>query len=179
MATITESLSPGTFTGLLQTIPVRLRVLEVERIGGRQIRKVFLVAAFVEEGGQAFGGAQSEMVRALRADVQAGFEVLLVDQLSAARTLDPQALGDAARFFSRLRRDRLAGLLEPSHSWVLTQFKFQKSKRHAAESLCGLHLAVHAVPSGTRDVVLRTPAHGVDLPHQVSERVVAAREIEL
>ena len=63
---------------------------------------MLLITAVIEERGQAFGGADPEMVGALGTDVETGFEVLIVNQLRAAR-FDPQALGDAAWFFGRFR----------------------------------------------------------------------------
>ena len=60
-------------------------------------------------------GADAEMMCALRADVQAFFEIFLVDELSAAGALDPQAFGNPAWFFGGGGCNRLAGLLEPRH----------------------------------------------------------------
>ena len=95
---------------------------------------MLLVSAVVEERLQALGGADPEVVRALGTDVEAGLEVLVVDQLGAAGTLDPEALGDSAGFFGRGRRDWLPGLLEPGHaSGALNEFKMQKLKMRSRQ----------------------------------------------
>ena len=67
-----------------------------ERIGRDQIL-VVLGPLAVEQHAQALGGADPEVMRALRADVEVGREILVVDDLRAAGTLDPQPFGHAAR----------------------------------------------------------------------------------
>ena len=62
---------------------------------------------------QALGRGQPEVMRALRADAEAGREILVVDDLRARRTLDPQPFGHPA--LVRPRLDRLAVFLEPGH----------------------------------------------------------------
>src|SRR6185295_7311177 len=81
-----------------------------------------------EQRPQALGGADAEVVRTLRADVQAFFEVLLVDELRATGAFDPQPLGHPAWFFGGGGCNRLAGLLEPRHQGVLRQVTSEKSK---------------------------------------------------
>src|SRR5215212_3661477 len=54
------------------------------------------------------------MMGALGADAQAGGKVLVVDDLRARRTLDPEPLRNAALVGGRL--DRLTWFLEPGHS---------------------------------------------------------------
>jgi len=56
------------------------------------------VAPAVKQGTQPLGRADAEVMRAFRADVEALFEVLLVDELCAARALDPETLWNAACF---------------------------------------------------------------------------------
>src|SRR5687767_7671067 len=53
------------------------------------------------------------MVRTLGAHAQAGGKILVVDDLAAGRTLDPQPLRHAALLVRRF--DGLADLLEPGH----------------------------------------------------------------
>ena len=121
-------LEPGGLTRLAQSIAVGLGVDELQRIGRCQVRIVLFVSTVIEERGESFGGADPEVMGALGADVQAGFEVLVVDQLGAARTLDPEPLGDTAWFFGRLRGDRLPGLLEPRHSGAINAIQNAKVK---------------------------------------------------
>ncbi len=52
-------------------------------------------------------------MRALRADLQVGVEVLLVERLAAVGALDPHALRDAARLLCR--SDGFGNALEPGH----------------------------------------------------------------
>ena len=177
-------LEPGALPRFTEAIPIGLGVHELQRIGRGQVREVLFVLTVIEERGQALGGADPEVMRAFRADVEAGFKVLVVDQLGAARTLDPEALGNAAWFFGRRRGDGLPGLLEPSHSRGINAIQNAKVKMHEEASrrkaLCILHFAFCTTnSSGARDVVLRPPAHGVDLTDQIVEGVVAASEIEL
>src|SRR4029078_3517920 len=87
---------------------------ELQRVGGLQPLIVFLPWA-VEEDAQPLDGAAPEVVRALGADVRGGGQVLVIDDLRARRTLDPQALGDSA-LLVRLGLNRLPDLLEPRHS---------------------------------------------------------------
>ena len=61
-------------------------------------------------------GVQPEVVAAFRADVEVGGEVLVVDRLRAAGTLDPQPFRHPARLLFRRRGHRLARLLEPRHA---------------------------------------------------------------
>jgi len=119
-------------------------------------------------------------MRALGTDVQAGFEVLVVDQLGAARTLDPEALGDTARFFGRLGSDWLPGLLEPGHSAAINAIQNAKVKMqtHNPFAFCILQFALHQRLL-TRHVVLRSPPHRVDLTDQIVKGVVASWQIQL
>src|SRR5262249_16637174 len=75
----------------------------------------------VEEQAEPFDGADAEVVPALRAHVDVCGEILVVDRLLAAGTLDPQPFGHAARLLLRRRPDRLTVLLEPPHSDSLTE----------------------------------------------------------
>ena len=75
---------------------------------------VVLDPSIVEQHPQPFGGAHPEVVRALGADVQVRRQVLVVDNLRAAGTLDHQPLGNPAGLLGRRARS-LAGLLEPRH----------------------------------------------------------------
>src|SRR5262245_16570890 len=142
---------------------------------------MLLVAAVIKERFETLAGADPEVMRALRTDVQAGLEVLVVDELGASGALYPEPLGHTTWFFGRRRGDPLPRLLEPGHLCVLTQFKMQKSKmqkRGMTEltpfAPCILHFALRP-----RHVVLRAAAHRRHLLHQIVQRVVAAREIEL
>src|SRR5206468_5846581 len=87
------------------------------------IGKVLRPLPAVEERTQAVSRADSKMVRALGADLQVLLEVLVIDDLRAARAFHPESLGDAAWLFGG-RRDRRAGLLEPGHYRRLAQFSF-------------------------------------------------------
>jgi hypothetical protein len=114
VATITET---GRLNRGLEPVAIGLGVRELERVVRDEVGEMFLVAAFVKERLQALGGADAEVMGALRADVETDLEILVVDQLRAAGTLDPEALRDAARFFGRGRRNSLPGFLEPGHSF--------------------------------------------------------------
>src|SRR5262249_5434393 len=125
-------------------LAVRLRVDEVERIGGLQIRVEFLPRA-VEQHAQSVGRAHPEMVRALRADAERRRQVFVVDDFGAGRTLDPQPLGHPA-FLLRLRLDGLPDLLEPRHELRLHQlpipiYTTPQSALVGAPSCCERHLA--------------------------------------
>ena len=72
--------------------------VKLERVGRDEIA-VVLGPLAVEQHPQPLGGADPEVVRALRADVQVGREILVVDDLRAAGTLDPQPFGHPARLF--------------------------------------------------------------------------------
>ena len=63
-----------------------------------RLAKLFLVAADRQRALSALDGADTEVMRALGADVEGRLEILVVDQLRAARTLDPEALRHAAGF---------------------------------------------------------------------------------
>ncbi len=66
-------------------------------------------------------GAHLEVMLALGADVQVGFEIGLADRLAAAEALDPQAVGADPAFGASAVRARWPGLvfailsLEPGH----------------------------------------------------------------
>ena len=90
-------LEPGGFDARLEACLYGLVSVKVQRIGRGQTLVVLHPVA-VEEHAQAIGGVDAEVMRALRADVEVGREILVVDDLRAARTLHPQAFGDAAGF---------------------------------------------------------------------------------
>ena len=97
----------------VETLVIRLGVGELERVGGRQPVVEFLPLAVVERP-KPFRGAQPEVMRALRADAQAGREVLVVDDLPAGWAFDPEPFGHPALLVGWL--NGLALLLEPGHS---------------------------------------------------------------
>jgi hypothetical protein len=100
---------------LLETLAIGFGVGELQGIDRDQVREVLGVVASIEERFEPLRRAHPEMVGALRADIQVFLEILLVDELRAARALDPEALGDPAWLFGGRRRDWLPGLLEPGH----------------------------------------------------------------
>jgi hypothetical protein len=53
------------------------------------------------------------MMATMLADLETGFEVLVVQRAGALRALDPEAFGDPAGFVGRL--NGLSSLLEPRH----------------------------------------------------------------
>src|SRR5688572_5682732 len=99
----------------------------MKRVVGCQIREVFRPRA-VEEGAEALRSGDPEVMRAFGADADILLKVLVVDELRAIGTLDPEPLGHTARFFGRRRGHGLPGLLEPGHRPTLPQVKAQKSK---------------------------------------------------
>ena len=100
---MTASLSPVAARPALSRDLVRLGVGEIQRIGRREAL-VVLGPVTVEQHPQPLGRAQPEVVGALRTDVEIGREVLVVDDLRAAGTLDPEALRDPARLRFPWRR---------------------------------------------------------------------------
>ena len=84
--------------------------VKFERIGGAQPGVDQLVAR-LEQHRDAIARAELEVVLALGADVQIGFEIRLVDGLAAAGAFHPQALGAhvlGARF-AAIRGQRRVG----------------------------------------------------------------------
>src|SRR4029453_15494597 len=79
----------------LQALLIGLGIGELRGIGPLQAG-IMLLPGAVEQGSQAVGSAQPEVVAALRADTQAGSKVLVVDDLRARRALHPESLGNAA-----------------------------------------------------------------------------------
>ena len=104
----------------------------------------------IEERAQAIGGADAEVVRAFRADLQILIEILVVDDLRATRTLDPEALRNPTRLLRRL--DGLLGLLEPGHERRLLR---------------------------PRHVITRPAVHRPDLSDQVVHCLITGIEPEL
>ena len=94
---------------LLEPLAIRLGVGELQRIVREQVREVLGELALVEQRLEPVGGADAEVMRALRADLQVLLEILVVDQLRAARTLDPQPLGHPARLLGGGGSDRVSG----------------------------------------------------------------------
>ena len=127
VAMMTASLMPVRLDRRPQPVAVRLGVGELQRIVRGEVREVLGPFA-VEQRAQPLGGADPEMVRALRADVQVVLEILVVEDLRAVGTLDPEPFGHPAGLLGRGRRHRLPGLLEPGHRDTLPQVKSQKSK---------------------------------------------------
>src|SRR5204862_800016 len=70
-----------------------------------------------EQHPQPVDGAHVKVVNALRTDVQIGDEILVVDDLRAVGTLDPQPFGHTTQLLFRPGDDRLAVFLEPRH-WL-------------------------------------------------------------
>src|SRR5262249_13842412 len=70
--------------------------------------------AVIEQEFETLGGVDAEMMRALRADVEVGGEILVVDGLCAPRAFHPEPFRDATRFFGACF-PRLARLFEPRH----------------------------------------------------------------
>src|ERR1019366_8142500 len=145
-------LHAGRFYRRLEARFVRLGVDELQGIGGYEILVVLDPRAVVEQETQALGRADAVVVRAFRADVQVRREVLVVNDLRAARTLDPEAFRDPAGLRLRRRCDRFAGLLEPDHRGSAYHFRLQRAD-------CRLLRA--------RDVVARARPHGADLPDEI------------
>ena len=129
----------------------------------------------VEQHPQPLGRVEPEVMPALRADAQAGREILVVDDLRARRALDPQPFGHPA--LVRRRLDRLADLLEPGHYWSIYQ-RWRAVERCAT---VGPPVRRHrrAERQVLRHVVPRALAHAPDLPLEIVERLVAPRQIEL
>src|SRR6185436_16968476 len=97
-----------------QAVAVRLGVGELQRVVRGEVAEMLGPLAIIEQRAQPIRGADAEMMRALGADLLALVEILVVDDLRAAGTLDHQALGNPARLLAG-RLDGLAGLLEPGH----------------------------------------------------------------
>jgi hypothetical protein len=115
-------LEPGRFFAGQQTCSIWLGVGELQRVGRGQVF-VVLGPFAVEQDAQPFDGVDFEVMSALRADVQRGDQVFVVDDLIAVGTFHPQAFRDAAGFFLGRRRDRLLGLFEPRHNVQLITAK--------------------------------------------------------
>ena len=97
---------PGLFLGLAKALLVGLDVVEVQRVGGTKAAIHQLIAG-LQQHLDALLRIHFEVVLALRADVQIGFEVGLVDRLPAAETLDPETLGaDSPLAVARVWTDR-------------------------------------------------------------------------
>ena len=103
-----------------QPFLVRLGIGELERIGRDQTLVVLDPDAVIEERAQPLDGADAEVVGAFRTDVQVRREILVVDDLRTAGTLDPQALRHAAGLDRGRGGDRRARLLEPGHGVSLS-----------------------------------------------------------
>jgi hypothetical protein len=78
----------GGLDARVETLAIRLRVREVQRVIRAEFRVVHVVLA-VEEQRQALGRVHPEVVRALRAHLQIRDEILVVENLPARRALDP------------------------------------------------------------------------------------------
>ena len=72
-----------------------------------------LVAGF-EQAGDALAGAQAEVMAALGADLEVGFEVGLEENLAALGTAHPEAFG-AHGAFSRVVNDLVVFAFKPAH----------------------------------------------------------------
>src|SRR5208282_1039542 len=102
--------------GFAQALPVGARVGEMERVSGSQRGVMLGPAGVVEEQLEALGGAELEVVVALRADVPVRFQVLAPDDLAASGTLLPHALGaDTALLGRDGGLDGIFVAFEPSH----------------------------------------------------------------
>jgi hypothetical protein len=88
---------PVCFLRRAQALLVGLHVGKVQRIGRAQAAIHQFIAGF-EQQFDALAGADLEVMLALRANVQVGFEIGLEDGLAAAQALDPQALGAHVSF---------------------------------------------------------------------------------
>ena len=73
----------------------------------------------VEQHRQPLGRADPEVMRALRADAEAGGQILVVDDLRARRALHPEPLGHPALVGRGL--DRLRGFLNQAILWRIPQ----------------------------------------------------------
>ena len=105
----------GLLLGLVEALLVGLEVDEVERIGGAEAAIDELIAG-LEQQIDAGTRADFEVVLALGADVQVGFEVGLPDGLAAAGALDPEALSAYTFFLVVVRGFELAVFaLKPGH----------------------------------------------------------------
>jgi hypothetical protein len=78
--------------GFGETAFVRLEVGELERVGGLQVEIDELIPWF-EQVGDARAGVKAEVVAALGADLEVGFEVCFEDGLMTGAAFRPQALG--------------------------------------------------------------------------------------
>src|SRR5262249_51821812 len=101
---------------------------------GGEVLEVFGPVAVIEECAQPFGRVDSEMVATLGADLLVLVEILVVDDLRAARAFHPESFGHAARFFA-CRFDRLARLLEPGHHEEITTSAGRNNE--CRDSVCG------------------------------------------
>ena len=92
-------------------------LVSVNGSGSVDIRSLsYSVHVAVEQHAQALGGADPEVMRALRADVEVGREILVVDRPARSPGhLTHETFGHAARLLLGRRGDRLRGLLEPGH----------------------------------------------------------------
>ena len=159
----------------LQAVAVQLGVSKTKRVVRGQVREVFGPFG-VKQRAKAIGGADTEMVGALGADMQVGLEILVVKDLRTVRTLDPQSFGHPAGLLSRGGRHRLPGLLKPGHRDTLPQVKSQKSK---VKVKSGKPPRPRSRLQWSGDVVARAPVQRPDLPEQVVDRGVAGGEVEL
>jgi hypothetical protein len=82
----------GRFLRRAQALLVGLYIGKVQRVGRAQAAVHQLIAGLQQQR-DPLPGANLEVVLALGADVQVGFEVRLPDGLPAAQALGPQALG--------------------------------------------------------------------------------------
>jgi hypothetical protein len=98
---------------LLQPRRIRLKIYELERIGGTQAGVEYFILVIVEKLRQSCPRIDPEMLVALGTNVEVIFNVFLPDNLTAAFTLDPQPLGTD---FLLARSVQLAGFsFKPGH----------------------------------------------------------------
>ena len=140
---------PGGFGHRPQTVAVRLGVREAKGVVRAETRVMLAPAALVEQHVQPFNCSDPEVMRALRTDAQIVLQILVVQDLSAPRALDPETLRHATGFVGRRRFHPLAGLLEPGHGadYFNSKCKMQNSNgkvrtvtMQRPDGVCILHL---------------------------------------